>query len=200
MVQITPAAARPNPFAGHFPFPAPELNHLKEPKQVFHIFMINDQPDTKIWPSKAQTSVKNYYLKNSVRQIQSKSWKHLSESLQSTASIYMLLHFGYHLTIHPKCWEILCQHEVCPMLTHQSWQAASISRFRTAAALSSSRRCAWWQTVHDTFFQPFRNAISRQSLGKFLVMVLVWWLPSWCITQKLLFHWFIAFLSQASLP
>ena len=117
--------------------------------------------------------------------------------IAATASIYMLLHFGYHLTIHPKCWEILCQHEVCPMLTHQSWQAASISRFRTAAALSSSRRCAWWQTVRDTFFQPFRNAISR--LGKFLV-TLVWWLPSECITSKLLFRWFIAFLSQASLP
>ena len=111
----------------------------------------------------------------------------------------MLLHFGYHLTIHPKCWEILCQHEVCPMHAHQSWQAASISRFRTTAALSSSRRCAWWQTVRDTFFQPFRNAISRQSLGKLLVTVVVWWLPSWCITSKLLFHRFIAFLSQTSL-
>ena len=62
VVKITPAAG-PNPFAGHIPFPAPELNHLKEPKQVFHAFMINDQLDPMIWPSKAQTSVKNYYLK-----------------------------------------------------------------------------------------------------------------------------------------
>ena len=112
-------------------------------------------------------------------------WKHsshtreqLSESLQSTASIYMLLHFGYLWQFHPQSCEILCQHEVCLMHAHQSWQASSISRFRTAAALSSSRRCAWWQTVRGTFFQPFRNAISRQSFGKFLVMVLVWWLLS----------------------
>ena len=177
VVKITPAAAGPNPFAGRFPFPVPALNHFKMSKQVFHAFMINDQLDPKIWPSKAQRSVKDLSSKHvPVTQIQVKSLgNNFSVIAVATTSIYMVLHFGYHLTIHPKCWEILCQHEVCLMHAHQSWQAASISRFRTAAALSSSRRCAWWQTVRDTFFQPFRNAISRQSLGKFLVMVLVWW-------------------------
>ena len=70
------------------------------------------------------------------------------------------------------------------MHAYQSWQASSISRFRTAAALSSSRRCAWWRTVRDTFFQPFCNAISRQSLGKCLVMVMV--------IAKLMYHLKIA--------
>ena len=55
MVQITPAAAGPNPFAGHFPFPVPALNNFQMSKQVFYTFMINDQLNPKIWPSKAQT-------------------------------------------------------------------------------------------------------------------------------------------------
>ena len=63
VVKITPAAG-PNPFAGHFPFPAPELSHSKESEQVFHIFMINDQLDPKIWPSKAQRSVKDFSSKH----------------------------------------------------------------------------------------------------------------------------------------
>ena len=170
--------------------------------------MINDQLDPKIWPSKAQRSVKDFSSKTHcrdldlVRQIQSKSWKHLSKSSQ-----FMQLHPCIDATAF---WMILTLSSTVlwnPLPTwslpdaHQSWQAASISRFRTAAALSSSRRCAWWQTVHDTFFQPCGNAISRQSLGKFLVMVRLWWLLGQFIYHpKLLFHWFIAFLSQASLP
>ena len=50
-------------------------------------------------------------------------------------------------SIHSFFWEILCQHEVWLMHIHQSWQAASISRFRTSAALSSSRRRAWCQSM-----------------------------------------------------
>ena len=113
----------------------------------------------------------------------------------------MLLHFGYHLTIHPKFWKILCQHEVWLMHAHQSWQAASISRFRTAAALSSSRRCAWWQTVRDTFFQPFRNAIARQSLGKIssngACMVITKWMYHLQIDVSLVVHCF-SFISLPS--
>ena len=54
-VKTSPAAAGPNPFAGHFLFPVPALNHFKMSAKVFHTFMINDQLNTKIWPSKAQT-------------------------------------------------------------------------------------------------------------------------------------------------
>ena len=87
-VQITPAAAGPNPFAGHFPFPVPALNHYEMSEQVFHTFMINDLLDPKIWPSKAQTSGKSYYLNltrssDSVTQIQSKS---LGNNFQSHCS------------------------------------------------------------------------------------------------------------------
>ena len=42
VVKITPAAAGPNPFAGHFPFPVPALNHFRISEQVFYNFMIND--------------------------------------------------------------------------------------------------------------------------------------------------------------
>ena len=181
MVQITPAAAGPNPFAGPFLFPVPALIHFKVSKQVFHAFVINDQLDPKIWPSKAQTSVKDFSSEHiPVTHIQLKSLGNNFQShcnwncihLHATAFRMILWQF------HPQLWEIFCQHEVLLMHAHQSWQAASISRFRTAAAFSSSRRCAWWQTVHDTFFQPCGNAISRIFLGKFLAMVLVWWLLS----------------------
>ena len=165
MVQITPAAG-PNPFAAHIPFPAPELNHLKEPKQVFHAFMINDQPDTKIWPSKAQTSVKNYDLKNSVRQIQSKSWKHLSESLQSTASIYIrATNFWMLLTIHRQLCEILCQwslpdaytsilagcfhftlpHHCCPFFFEKVCLVANGPRYMLSAFSQCNLKAISWQ-------------------------------------------------------
>ena len=63
MVKITPAAAGPNPFAVYVPFRVPALNHFQMSEQVFHTFMINDQLDPMIWPSKAQTSEQNYHLK-----------------------------------------------------------------------------------------------------------------------------------------
>ena len=165
--------------------------------------MINDQLDPKIWPSKAQRSVKDFSSEHiPVTHIQLKS---LGNNFQSHCSCNCIhLHATAFRMIlwqfHPQLWEIFCQHEVCPMLTHQSWQASSISRFRAAAAFSSSRKCAWWQTVRDTFFQPFRNAISRQSQwqisssGACMVIAQLMYHP------KLLFHWFIAFLSQASFP
>ena len=68
----------------------------------------------------------------------------------------MLLHFGYFSAIPSTALRNPLPTWSLPD-SQQSWQAASISRFRTAAALSSSRRCAWWQAVRDTFFQPFRN-------------------------------------------
>ena len=166
MVQITPAAARPNPFAGHFPFPAPELNHFKRAKASLPHFHDQWSTDTKIWPSKAQTSVKNYYLKNSVRQIQSKSWKHLSESLQSTASIYMLLHFGYHLTIHPKvlrnplptwslpdaytsilagCFHFTLPHSCCPFFFKKVCLVANGPRYILSAFWQCNLKAISWQ-------------------------------------------------------
>ena len=64
MSKTSPAAAGPNPFAVHFLFPAPALTHFKMSKQVFHTFMINDQLDPEIWPSKAQTSFKDFASKH----------------------------------------------------------------------------------------------------------------------------------------
>ena len=84
MVQITPAAAGPNPFAGPFLFPVPALIHFKVSKQVFHAFVINDQLDPKIWPSKAQTSVKDFSSEHiPVTHIQLKS---LGNNFQSHCS------------------------------------------------------------------------------------------------------------------
>ena len=70
-------------------------------EQVFHPFMINDLLDPKIWPSKAQTSVKNYYLKTfqSCKLSESHSGTTFRVIAVATASIYMLLHFGYFLEI-----------------------------------------------------------------------------------------------------
>ena len=64
MSKTSPAAAGLNPFAGHFPFGVPALNHFEMSQQVFHTFVINDQLDPKIWPSKAQTSVKDFSSKH----------------------------------------------------------------------------------------------------------------------------------------
>ena len=84
MSKTSPAAAGPNPFAAHFLFPVPALNHFKMSEQVFHTFVINDQLDPKIWPSKAQTSVKDFSSKHvPVTQIQVKS---LGNNFQSHCS------------------------------------------------------------------------------------------------------------------
>ena len=203
MVKITPAAAGPNPFAVHFPFRVPALNHFKMSKQVFHAFMINDQLDPKIWPSKAQRSVKDFSSKHvPVTQIQVKS---LGNNFQSHCSCNCIhLHAIAFWTsfdnsskvlrnplptwslpdactsVLAGCFHFTLSHSCCPFFFAKVCLVAN---------------CPWY--ILSAFSQCNFKAMPWQISSNGACMVI---LLSECFTSKLLFHWFIAFLSQASLP
>ena len=174
MVKITPAAAGPNPFAGHFLFQVPALNHFKMSKQVFHTFMINDQLDPKIWPSKAQRSVKDFSSEHiPVTQIQLKS---LANNFQShcscSCSIYMLLHFGYVWQFHPQlflrnplptwslpdartsvlagCFHFTLPHSCCPFFLEKVCLVTNCPWSILSAFSQCDLRAISWQTSSNS--------------------------------------------------
>ena len=201
MVQITPAAARPNPFAGHFPFPAPELNHLKKSQSKSSTFswsMINQiqrfgQAKHKpVWKIITFRSRKFSYSHSGTtfRVIAvSCNYIHLhaitfwisfdNSSKESRNPLPTWSLPDACTSVLARCFHFTLSHSCCPFFFEKVCLVANGPRYILSAFSQCNLKAISWQISTN---------------GACMVILL-----SECITPKLLFHWFIAFLSQASL-